>query len=121
MKPFDLEKVKAGHPVCTRDGKDVRIICWDRKCEDFPIVALIIEEDSNEFLEEYTKKGCCYPLGREDERDLFLKDEKRVAWTNIYHDGMGNPYNDELFDSEEGAKTRARKNVVKTIKIEWEE
>lgn len=31
MKPFDLELAKAGHPVQTRDGRPVRIICYDRK------------------------------------------------------------------------------------------
>lgn len=120
MKPFDLEKAKAGHPVCTREGKDVRIICWDRKFGQYPIVALMFDEDGDEYLECYTEEGFSC-LDREDAIDLFLKDENRVAWTNIYHDGMGNPYNDEFFDSEEGAKTRAKKNVVKTIKIEWEE
>ena len=29
MKPFDLEKAKAGSPVCTRSGEKVRIICFD--------------------------------------------------------------------------------------------
>lgn len=31
MKEFDLEKAKAGHPVCTRNGNKARIICFDRK------------------------------------------------------------------------------------------
>ena len=121
MKQFDLEKAKAGHPVCTREGKDARIICWDRKIEKHPIVALVFDEYGEEIVASYTKEGCCLYLGKEHSEDLFLKDEKRVAWTNIYHDGMGNPYNDELFESEGEAKTKARKNVVKTIKVEWEE
>ena len=120
MKPFDLEKAKAGHPVCTRDGKDVRIICWDRKFGKYPIVALVFDEDGEEYFGSYTEEGYliadCKRSG-----DLLLKDKNRVAWTNIYHDGMGNPYNDELFESEGEAKTKARKNVVKTIKVEWEE
>lgn len=40
MKKFDLELAKQGHPVQTRNGRPVRIICWDRKSE-YPIVALI--------------------------------------------------------------------------------
>lgn len=40
MKPFDLEAAKAGKPVCTRDGRKARIICFDAKCIK-PIVALI--------------------------------------------------------------------------------
>lgn len=29
LKPFDLETAKAGKPVCTRDGRKARIICFD--------------------------------------------------------------------------------------------
>ena len=31
LKPFDLEAAKAGAKVITRDGRPVRIICFDRK------------------------------------------------------------------------------------------
>ena len=31
MNIFNLEKAKQGEPVITRDGKSVRIICFDRK------------------------------------------------------------------------------------------
>lgn len=41
MKEFDLQKAKAGEPLCTRDGRNVRIICWDFKNETYPIVALV--------------------------------------------------------------------------------
>lgn len=34
FKPFDLEAAKAGKPVCTRDGRKVRIISFDRHGED---------------------------------------------------------------------------------------
>ena len=40
MKEFDLEKAKAGHPVCTRDGHEARILCFDR-IEHHPIVGLV--------------------------------------------------------------------------------
>ena len=40
MKPFNLELAKQGHPVVTRKGQPVRIICFDRKGVQ-PIVALI--------------------------------------------------------------------------------
>lgn len=47
MKPFDLEAAKAGKPVCTRDGRKARIICFDRNWE-YPIVALIECENGEE-------------------------------------------------------------------------
>ena len=31
MKEFNLEQAKAGKPVCRRDGKKARIICYDAK------------------------------------------------------------------------------------------
>ena len=44
MKPFDIELAKAGYPVCTRDGRPVRILCFDRKSVDgYSILALVDE------------------------------------------------------------------------------
>lgn len=40
FKPFDLKKAKKGKPVCTRDGRKARIICFDRDW-DARIVALV--------------------------------------------------------------------------------
>ena len=34
LKEFDLEAAKAGKPVCTRDGRKARIICFDAKRKD---------------------------------------------------------------------------------------
>ena len=43
MKPFNLEEYLANpnRKIVTRDGRNVRIICTDRKDSDFPIVALV--------------------------------------------------------------------------------
>lgn len=47
FKPFNLEQAKAGKPVCTRDGRKARIICFNAKtlC-DYPIIALVENSDS---------------------------------------------------------------------------
>lgn len=37
---FNLELAKQGYPVCTKSGHDIRIICFDRNFEKYPIVAL---------------------------------------------------------------------------------
>ena len=47
LKPFDLQQAKDGKPVCTRDGRKARIICFDR-VGDFPIVALTDDRDYKE-------------------------------------------------------------------------
>ena len=44
LKPFDLEAAKAGKPVCTRDGRKARIICFDR-IDARPILALVSSTD----------------------------------------------------------------------------
>lgn len=31
MKQFDLEAAKKGAKVCTRDGREARILCFDSK------------------------------------------------------------------------------------------
>jgi hypothetical protein len=56
MKEFDLELAKAGHPVCTRDGKPARIICFDVKGTDYPIVAAIMAGDV-EYINQYPNSG----------------------------------------------------------------
>ena len=57
MKPFDLEKAKAGARVCTRYGRDARIICFDRKSElDAPIIALALNPDNTENIMTYTPR-----------------------------------------------------------------
>jgi len=50
QKPFDLEKVKKGARVETRDGHPVRILCYDR-ISSCPILALIFDG----------KTETCYP------------------------------------------------------------
>lgn len=51
MKPFDIELAKAGHRVCTRDGKPARIICFDRRSVNgCSIVALIDEASTRIFF-----------------------------------------------------------------------
>ena len=45
LKPFDIQKAREGKPVCTRDGRKARIICFDRrlfyKNVSYPILALV--------------------------------------------------------------------------------
>ena len=57
MKPFDLEAAKAGAPVCTENGIPVRILCFDRKGSEFPIIALKDNTDSHESFSTFTKRG----------------------------------------------------------------
>lgn len=61
LRPFDLEAAKAGKPVCTRDGRKVRIISFDRKFlfngVSYPIIALIENTDKEEIIYGYNEEG----------------------------------------------------------------
>ena len=80
-KPFNLEEAKAGKSVCTRDGQEVRIICFNAKSENYPIVALVKEGYSTqEYLCAYTNEGEVCRNGLMHTLDLVipLKKENRM-------------------------------------------
>lgn len=85
MKPFDIELAKAGHPVCTREGNPVRIICFDRKNVKCPMIALIDRGDSEDFV-SYIIQGTFYNNGKEHKDDLFMASVKKEGWINLYKD-----------------------------------
>ncbi len=114
MRPFNLEEAKAGKPVCTRDGRDVRIICFDRKnIIDCPIVALI-PKSSYEDVRLYSLEG----VGFDSDEKLFMKPEKKTGWINIYPNNVTSL---NIFSKEEDAIFMRSQKCVGTIKIEWEE
>lgn len=81
MKPFDLELAKQGHPVCTRDGRDARIVCFDRNADQYPIVVLV-KYDSELDLEHtmhYTSEGA-WQYRNSHELDLFMKSITEKRW-----------------------------------------
>lgn len=41
----------------TRDGRPVRILCIDRKSPDYPVIALILDNDGVEFDDTFTATG----------------------------------------------------------------
>lgn len=125
MKPFNLEEYLANpsRKVVTRDGRDVRIICTDRK-GDCPIVALIKNSNGNsEFVASYSKDGLTNEYASAL-YDLFFATEKKEGWINLYRTETSsqyvtsNPYNSEKKAIEIG---RTSENYIATTKIEWEE
>lgn len=122
MKEFNLEQAKAGKPVCTREGKPARIICWDRKDKSlFPIVALV-EDDGRELIGIYTQEGLSQ-IGRKNEIDLVMASEKHEGWINLWRMNNGEIATSVVYESEEKALAGRAEGVkyVYTIKIEWEE
>lgn len=128
MKEFDLEKAKAGHPVCTRDGHEARIICFDRK-NDSPIVALV-EDSGIESTFCYDNMGRYSDDGKECSYDLFMESVKQEKWINIWKSLSGDIVSDGYFySSKSEAKLRAKNRMNdsnlflyhKTVKVEWDE
>lgn len=120
MKPFNLDEYLANpsRKVVTRDGNAVRIVCTDKKGNNYPVVALI-EWGDNEEISEYTKDGCLND-GRTTEYDLFFAPEKHEGWMNICK--SGDCYKGSIiWPTEEEAKRCAYPGLSAIVKIEWEE
>ena len=112
LKEFDLEAAKAGKPVCTRDGRKARIICFDRNWE-YPIVALIECENGEEMISSCDKDGKARIY--EAQADLMMLPEKKEGWIIIHKEA--------IYDKETAEKIarETTANVIKIQKIEWEE
>lgn len=124
MKEFNLEEAKQGKPVWTRDGRKVRIICWDCKEEsEYPILALAEHED-REFLIYCTNDGRYDLTGVENPYDLMMVGEKKEGWVSIYKEDSKYVFGN-LHTSRESAEIEKDYypdwKYITTIKIEWEE
>lgn len=121
MKPFDLERAKAGAKVCTRDGRSARIICFDRKQHTYPIVALIQHEFKKyeEDLTTHCNDGKRCPT-QEQREDLFMVPVKKEGWVNVYTDRDRYYTGGYIYPTKEEAERQKSDNYVDTVKIEWE-
>lgn len=123
LKPFSLEAAKAGKPVCTRDGRKARIICFDRDW-DMHIVALVTGSLGEE-VHYYLSNGQV-DFDKQNDDDLMMLPEKKEGWVNVYHwlNGISEYACDDIvFDTKECATQYAENenNYITTIKINWEE
>ena len=117
LKPFDLKAAKAGKPVCTRDGRKARIICFDAKRKDERnIIAVVPSKDFPGFEDviAYTNNGNYYEE-HENDGDLMMLPEKKEGWVNVYKNQIHNTPE----SAEEGHKGIT--DYIKTIRVEWEE
>lgn len=124
LKPFDLEAAKQGTPVCTRDGRKAKIICFDRHDEDCPIIALVVDSKNAECEEviDYTLDGICNEnIINHNNYDLMMLTKKKEGWVNIFkyfEYTVCCVYPTEKEALEDG---ETEKDYITTIKIEWEE
>lgn len=118
MRPFNLNLAKQGRSVCTKDGLNARIICFDKKGDAYPIVALV-SFGHEEVAYTYTSEGHFY-CGSNDlsPHDLMMASVKREGWVNLYKNGRVS----NIFDTKEKALDfKSPNGYITTIKISWEE
>lgn len=122
MKEFNLEEYlkNPSQKVALRSGSDVRIICTDKKGE-FPIVALVEDDDDGgEFTICYRKTGR-FLIERESPNDLVFAPTKQEGWGNIYRDD-NTTFVGDIYPTEKDAKENKDDDLyIATVKIEWEE
>ncbi len=125
MKQFNLEEYLANpsRKVVTRDGENVRIVCTDKKGNDYPVVALIEWEKVEEAC-DYTKDGYLND-GHITDYDLFFAPEKHEGWINIFKSSNDIAFLGQslIYESKEDAENGGKgcDSYAATIKIEWEE
>ena len=126
MEQFSLEKYLANpsRKVVTRDGKNVRILCTDRKLDSKEVVGLTMNNDGTEGLLSWSKQGKSLSLN-DSSFDLFFAPEKHEGWVNIYKSNYGGYELSQVYQRKEDAETEKYINdsdvYITTIKIEWEE
>lgn len=123
MKPFDIELAKQGKPVCLRNGRKARIICFDVKNSAYPIIALV-EDGEYEVAMYFNERGGtrAHPSGY----DLMMAPEKKTGWVNIY---KGDDKRVAIISNAYNTKEKALNKIdevleatyITTRKIEWEE
>lgn len=88
MQQFDLDTwlKNKSRKIVTRDGRPVRIVCWDVKSIS-PIIGIIQDRLGGEFARNYALNGRYSPQN-ETEYDLFFVDEEDEL----------TEFNDECYD-----------------------
>ena len=123
LKPFDIE----AKPVCTRDGRKVRIICFDRINGDYYKIVACVTAFDGDFEEVlfYGIDGYIVDSQNPKDEDLMMLPEKKEGWINICRNlntnktelDTKNIYNTK----EEALQNLSSMTYVTTVKIEWEE
>lgn len=126
MEQFSLEKYlkNPNRKVITRDGRNVRIVCTDRRGLNVkPIAALITLPNGDEIIKTYWEDGVETHGYEGYANDLFFVTEKKTKWLNVYTDNNKNPIAGCFFETKEEAieNKSIGYTYIDTVKIEVEE
>lgn len=129
MRPFNLDEYlkNPNKKIVTRDKRNVRIICTNKKSmQGYTVVALIDDsEDSSKDTEAaaiYTSEGR-FDVNYTDRNDLFFASEIREVWVNIYKLGDKFIADEITYNTKEEAlhNKDSIMDYVGTFKLEFEE
>lgn len=122
MKEFDLQKAKAGVPICTRDGREARIICFDRigYCQ---IVALIKGKGyGRESVRSYREDG--KSVEDDENWNLMMADiptTHHEGWINVRYNVSGRDMICYVIYQSKDAALLQCPDGYHPIKISWED
>lgn len=97
--PFEIELAKriqnneVEGRIVTRDGKNVRVICWDRIIDVFPIVSLVCINEK-ESVELYELNGKWHEGEEDNDLDLMLEIPEYLTFRDgdVLLDKAGEPF-----------------------------
>ena len=115
LKPFNLERAKAGDPIVTCDGRKAKFIAHVPEAKDTAKVVVLITSNVYSFREN----GRVWSW-EDDQMDLYMASKKRTVWVNLYLDGTTDS---EFFDAKDEADRYASHSRIggKAYPIEIEE
>ena len=118
LKEFDLEAAKQGKPVCTREGRKARIICFDLQDPEYDIVALLLGKNGFESICTFNSNGRFNDadgVDKQSKHDLMMLPEKKEGWVNVYKERVYKSKEEAVGKKYDGC------TYIDTIKVEWEE
>ena len=125
MKKFNLEEAKAGKPVCTRDGRNARIICFDMKTMVYCLCVLIEDRHGEEEVYYYDEQGSLFgDANLIKDWQLMMKAEKKTGWVYLYKPFDSTTSTSRIiYENKEKAEKAGKLSCgyVGVAKIEWEE
>ena len=123
MKEFNLEEAKAGKPVCTRNGKKVRILSYNRfNKSGYNIVALILNANGEEIIRSYMNDGTSFKDVQNPD-DLMMKTTLQRGWICLYKTPNGEIVTGgSIYDTKAEAETASAKELdcIGVTDVKWE-
>lgn len=104
-KAFNVKDAQNGALVETKDGHSVRILCYDRRCIDYPIIALV-NFDKNEQVYSYNSDGILYHCNNDNKNLVIISEiETKFDKGDYIVSDIGNIYEitkiDEMYHTKQ--------------------